>query len=256
MKVPLPNFEKRGGVIVAIAQCGVTQDILMVAYANRVAYQKTLETGKAHYFSTSRNELWPKGVESGNYQEVIDVYLDCDGDAVVYVVVQKGQGVACHTEARSCFYRSGIGRPLGIPAPKAGKNEELQEMDVQVHERFVRFATVPPPRDIQSLLWTPGVLQHQLNKRVREWADDSYTCKLISKGVHGCAKKFGEEAAETIIAAMSEGKARVVSEAADVVYHLLVLLMSRDIDFEAVQKELQRREAQSGLAERASRETA
>ena len=255
MKVLRPNFGKRGGLIVVVVQCGVTQDILMLAYANEEAYRKTLETGKAHYFSTSRNELWPKGVESGNHQEVIDTFIDCDGDAVVYVVVQKGEGVACHTEARSCFYRSGIGRALGIPAPNAGKGEELEEMEVEMHPSLARFAKLRPPRDIQSLLWTPSVLEHRLKKRAKASPEESYTRQLLDKGTAKCAKKFGEEAVETAMAAVAESDERLIAESADVMYHLLVLLMSRGLSFAAVEAELQRREGQSGLAEKAARGT-
>jgi phosphoribosyl-AMP cyclohydrolase len=100
----LPDFAKRGGLITAIAQDHATGEILMVAYMNEAAFRATLERGEAVYWSTSRNELWHKGESSGNTQALKSLRVDCDGDAVVLQVEQKG-GAACHTGRRSCFYR-------------------------------------------------------------------------------------------------------------------------------------------------------
>ncbi len=116
-----PDFEKSGGLIPVIAQDSDTNEVLMVAYMNRDAWLKTLETGKATYWSRSRNELWLKGETSGNYQIVKDILIDCDRDAIVIKITQIG-GAACHTGYRSCFYRrlnrgevEVIGRPLFDP---------------------------------------------------------------------------------------------------------------------------------------------
>jgi phosphoribosyl-AMP cyclohydrolase len=103
--IQAPNFEKRGGLVVAIAQDVDTGDILMVAYMNRQAWEKTLETGTACYWSTSRNELWLKGETSGHTQEVKEIRVDCDEDAVLLKVHQRG-GAACHLGYRSCFFRA------------------------------------------------------------------------------------------------------------------------------------------------------
>src|SRR5574341_2478265 len=100
-----PDFEKRGGVVSAVAQDADTGEVLMVAYMNRTAWQKTLETGTVHYWSTSRNELWLKGETSGNLQDVQEIRVDCDGDAVLLRVHQRG-GAACHLGYRSCFFRT------------------------------------------------------------------------------------------------------------------------------------------------------
>ncbi|GBC75318.1 Phosphoribosyl-AMP cyclohydrolase [archaeon HR06] len=89
-------------LIPVIVQDYKTKEILMLAYANEEAIRKTLETGYAHYWSRSRKKLWKKGEESGNYQEVLDIKVDCDGDAILYLVRQKG--VACHTGEKSCFH--------------------------------------------------------------------------------------------------------------------------------------------------------
>jgi phosphoribosyl-AMP cyclohydrolase len=102
--MPEPDFAKRGGLLPAIAQDAKTGQILMVAYMNRAAWQATLKTGRATYWSTSRDELWEKGATSGHVQQVREILLDCDADAVVLKVDQIG-GVACHEGYASCFFR-------------------------------------------------------------------------------------------------------------------------------------------------------
>ena len=97
------NFDERG-LVPVIAQDVDTCDVLMLAYANREAIEKTMETSQAHYYSRSRNELWHKGASSGHIQHIKDIRYDCDSDAIVYIVSQEG--AACHTGQRSCFYRS------------------------------------------------------------------------------------------------------------------------------------------------------
>jgi phosphoribosyl-AMP cyclohydrolase len=99
-----PDFEKRGGLVPAIAQDADTGEVLMVAYMNRDSWKHTLETGMATYWSTSRNSLWVKGETSGHTQEVTEIRVDCDADAVLLKVRQKG-GVACHLGYRRCFFR-------------------------------------------------------------------------------------------------------------------------------------------------------
>jgi phosphoribosyl-AMP cyclohydrolase len=99
-----PDFRKRGGLVTAIAQDHLTGEILMVAYMNEASFAKTLEHGEVFYWSTSRNELWHKGETSGHVQIVKELRVDCDGDAVVIKVEQRG-GAACHTGQRSCFFR-------------------------------------------------------------------------------------------------------------------------------------------------------
>ena len=99
-----PDFAKRGGLITAIAQDHASGEILMVAYMNQESFRRTLELGEAVYYSTSRQELWRKGQSSGNIQVVKEMFLDCDGDALLLKVEQRG-GAACHTGRRSCFFR-------------------------------------------------------------------------------------------------------------------------------------------------------
>ncbi len=99
-----PDFEKMGGLIPVIAQDWKSGEVLMLAFMNEEAWQKTLETGKVHYFSRSRNKIWLKGESSGHVQLVKEIYLDCDLDTVLIKVEQLG-GAACHKGYRSCFYR-------------------------------------------------------------------------------------------------------------------------------------------------------
>lgn len=97
------NFDKGGGLVPVVVQDVDTKKVLMVAYANKEALERTIETGFAHYYSRSRKKLWKKGETSGNLQKVVNIYLDCDGDTLLYEV--KQEGVACHTGAYSCFFR-------------------------------------------------------------------------------------------------------------------------------------------------------
>jgi len=96
------DWEKQDGLLPAIAQDVNTKEVLMLAYVNKEALKLTFETGYAHYYSRSRDELWKKGGTSGHLQKIADVYLDCDGDTILYIVDQTG--VACHTGERTCFF--------------------------------------------------------------------------------------------------------------------------------------------------------
>jgi phosphoribosyl-AMP cyclohydrolase len=100
------DFKKGNGLLPAIAQDAKSGKILMLAYVNKQAFQYSLESGKATYWSRSRNKIWCKGEESGNFQEIVEILIDCDEDTIIYKVNQKGLGAACHTGHESCFYRS------------------------------------------------------------------------------------------------------------------------------------------------------
>jgi phosphoribosyl-AMP cyclohydrolase len=99
------DFDKNGGIVAAIAVDHVSQRVLMVAYMNREAFDETVATGRACYFSRSRNKLWRKGEESGNFQVVHEIRIDCDADAIVVAVEQRGDAAACHEGYESCFFR-------------------------------------------------------------------------------------------------------------------------------------------------------
>ena len=118
-----PNFEKGGGLVPVVVQDWQTGELLMLAYMNREAWLNTLRTGKATYWSRSRNALWVKGESSGNVQQVKDVFIDCDEDTVLLKVEQVG--AACHTGYRSCFYRRLVGEKFEIAGEKIFAPEEV-----------------------------------------------------------------------------------------------------------------------------------
>jgi phosphoribosyl-ATP pyrophosphohydrolase/phosphoribosyl-AMP cyclohydrolase len=193
------------GLVPVIAQDAAKGDVLTLAYANREAVEKTLASGEAHYYSRSRSELWRKGATSGNTQKVVEVRLDCDGDALLYMVEPRGP--ACHTGEETCFFTSlaggGVGATLDDEIPLGTMVERLAGTIAQRHE---------------------------------EMPEGSYTVSLIEGGPERLAQKVGEEAVEVVIAALS-GE-RLPEEAADLVYHLLVLLEERGIGTEQVAKVL------------------
>jgi phosphoribosyl-AMP cyclohydrolase / phosphoribosyl-ATP pyrophosphohydrolase len=199
--VPVVTQESRSG------------DVLMVAYANREALDRTLSTGLAHYFSRSRGKLWQKGETSEHVQRITEVRLDCDGDAVLYRVEQTGP--ACHTGTRTCF--SSI---ISGEAGKRGSGENSEDPGGHVLSRLARTVA----------------------SRAAARPQSSYTAQLLAGGVAKISQKVGEEAVEVVVAANSEDDERLASEAADLLYHLLVLLQSRGVPLDVVLQELERRE--------------
>jgi phosphoribosyl-AMP cyclohydrolase / phosphoribosyl-ATP pyrophosphohydrolase len=195
------------GLVPVIAQDAAKGDVLTLAYANREAVEMTLASGEAHYYSRSRSELWRKGATSGNTQKVVEVRLDCDGDALLYMV--EPHGPACHTGEESCFFTSLAGEGVGVAA--AGDHDIL-------------FGTM-----VERLAGT-------IAQRHKEMPEGSYTVSLIEGGPERLAQKVGEEAVEVVIAALS-GE-RLSEEVADLVYHLLVLLEERGVGTEQVARVL------------------
>ncbi|MDX6379109.1 MAG: phosphoribosyl-AMP cyclohydrolase / phosphoribosyl-ATP pyrophosphohydrolase [Rubrobacteraceae bacterium] len=195
-------YDERG-LVPVIAQDADTGEVLMLAYANREAVEKSIETGEAHYYSRSRGELWRKGETSGNTQRVVEVRLDCDGDALLYRV--EPAGPACHTGERSCFFTS-----------LQGSDEETPD-----------------------LARTLGRLAGTITVRHREMPEGSYTAKLLERGTGYIAQKVGEEAVEVVVAALED--ARLAEETADLLYHLLVLLEERGVGVEEVARVLDER---------------
>ena len=119
-----PDFAKGGGLLPVVVQCADSMEVLMLAYMNQEAYEATLRTGEAHYWSRSRNELWHKGGTSGNVQKVKALRLDCDSDAIVLLVEQIGEA-ACHTGRRSCFYRELKGGGVETCSPQVFDPKEV-----------------------------------------------------------------------------------------------------------------------------------
>jgi phosphoribosyl-ATP pyrophosphohydrolase/phosphoribosyl-AMP cyclohydrolase len=195
------------GLVPAIVQDANTGQVLMLAYMNQASLQRTLETGETWFRSRSRDELWHKGATSGNTQRVIEIRYDCDADTLLVQV--EPSGPACHTLKQSCFYRR-----------------------------------LPDGTEVGAPLAARGVLAHLeavIQDRRANPRSGSYTCQLFDAGQPRILKKVGEEAVETIVAAQSEGDQRLISELADLTYHALVLLASRDLSWLDVEAELARR---------------
>jgi len=196
------------GLIPAVVQETETGEVLMVAWMDREALAKTLESGHAHFWSRSRRALWRKGETSGHTQHVDGLYADCDRDTLLVQAHQDG--VACHTGARSCFFT----RLEGGAAPLAsGAGPAILE-----------------------------VLERVLQSRKVERPSASYAAGLFERGEPQICRKIGEEATEVVTAALGgEGDVRVVSEVADLWFHTMVLLASRGIPLRRVFEELARR---------------
>ena len=191
------------GLVTAVAVESETNKVLMVAHMNAEAMRATLESGYAHYYSRSRQELWKKGATSGHVQKVLGVSLDCDQDAVLLEVEQTG--VACHTLEISCFFDT------VIPNETTGSPHVLESLYAVIRDRKQH----PDP--------------------------GSYTGYLFDKGLDKMLKKVGEEAAEVIIAAKNQDKQPLEEELADLLYHLMVVMAERDIEPAAVYKVLENR---------------
>ena len=200
------RFDERD-LVPVIAQDATTSAVLTLAYANREAVEKTLASGEAHYYSRSRDELWRKGATSGNTQKVVEVRLDCDGDALLYRVEPRGP--ACHTGEESCFFTTVDG--TGIEADDGARDLGIM---------------------VKSLTGT-------IAQRHREMPEGSYTARLLGGGTERVAQKVGEEAVEVVVAALADE--RLAEEAADLVYHLLVLLEERGVGTDEVARVLRDR---------------
>jgi phosphoribosyl-ATP pyrophosphohydrolase/phosphoribosyl-AMP cyclohydrolase len=194
------------GLVPAVAQDAETGEVLMLAYMNRESLTLTLETGYATYFSRSRKSLWKKGATSGHLQRIIGIAYDCDGDAILLTVEQTG--AACHTGERSCFH-----------------NQIIKPED----------ADKTPDASILRTIYDT-IADRDANPK-----EGSYTNYLLTKGVEKICKKVGEESAETIIASVKGAKDEVQYEAADLIYHLLVLLYNQGLTPEDIYKELAKR---------------
>ena len=187
------------GLIPAVVVDSITKKVLTVAYMNKESLQISMEKGLTCFWSRSRQELWLKGETSGNYQHIVSITADCDGDALV-VVVDK-DGPACHKGTDSCFN-----------AP-VWESEERQEFSLQgLYEMLVGRNQTRP--------------------------EGSYTTYLFEKGIDKILKKVGEECTEVIIAGKADDKAETIYELADLAYHAMVLMVQMGITVEDVHKEL------------------
>ncbi len=193
------DWDKNAGLIPAVIEDAVSGRVLMLAYMNREALQKTLETKRVTFFSRSKGRLWTKGETSGNFLNLVDMAADCDKDTLLVTV--NAEGPACHLGTTSCFG------------------------DLQSRWQFLR--------DLEVLLAS------------RKGADPatSYTASLYARGTKRIAQKVGEEGVETALAATVHDREELRNEAADLVYHLLVLLQAENLELADVIDILRERHA-------------
>ena len=197
------------GLIPAIACDAFTNEVLMQAYMNKEALEKTIETGGAHYYSRSRKELWHKGETSGNIQKVTSIYSDCDNDCILLKIIQTG--AACHTGSYSCFFNN---RAQLQYAPNL--NAITMEIDA-------------------------------IKNRKAHPVAGSYTNYLFDKGREKICKKIGEEASECIIAAMKSDNVELSNEIADLLYHIFVLMEYQGIDIGYLMQVLEERRSSTRI---------
>ncbi|RSD25121.1 bifunctional phosphoribosyl-AMP cyclohydrolase/phosphoribosyl-ATP diphosphatase HisIE [Mesobacillus subterraneus] len=200
------------GLIPAVVQDASTREVLTVAYMNKESLDKSLETRETWFYSRSRQELWHKGATSGNTQKIVEMKYDCDGDALVVLV--EPAGPACHTGAVSCFSESLV---AGEPSISANLGD---------------FAVMLE-------------LEKTIRQREQDMPEGAYTTYLFEKGVDKILKKVGEEAAEVIIAAKNRDPEELKWEAADLLYHLMVLLQEQKLPLKDVLGVLNKRKKPS-----------
>ena len=191
------KFDEKG-LIPAIVVDDETGKVLTLAYMNRESLAISMEKKLTCFWSRSRQELWLKGETSGNYQHIVSITADCDGDALEVRV--KKDGPACHTGAESCFHN-----------PVLGEKADKFQLE--------------------------GLYQ-LLQSRKKELPEGSYTSYLFQKGLDKILKKVGEESTEVIIAGKAEDKAETIYEIADLAYHVLVLIVQMGISVEDIRSEL------------------
>lgn len=192
------DFAKDNGLVPAVIQDSVTGKVLMVAFMNEEAYNKTVEEKKVTFFSRSKNRSWTKGETSGNFLHVNEILLDCDKDALLIKVQPKGP--TCHTGADTCWDEINTGKVFFLDH-----------------------------------------LKNVIKQRKLDPSEKSYTSSLFKKGTNKVAQKVGEEAVELVIEAMDNNKDLFIGEAADLLFHYLVLLEHKGIDFDEVISVLQER---------------
>ncbi len=202
------KFDEKG-LVPVVTQDTKTKEVLMVAYMNEEAFDKTIETGKVHYYSRSRSKLWLKGETSGHFQLVKSIKLDCDGDTILIEAEQID--AACHTGNKTCFFRTMVDGEWK-------ENEEEKPTAAILHEVY------------------NVIVDRTVNPK-----EGSYTNYLFTKGLDKILKKVGEEAAEVIIAAKNKSKEEIRYEVSDLMYHLMVLLVERGLTLEDIYGELKGR---------------
>ncbi len=210
------------GLVPVVVQDYANGDVLMVAYANLEALEKSRSEGRAWFYSRSRQGLWLKGETSGNFLYIKDIRYDCDADTILYRV--KPTGPACHTGERTCFYRT------------------LSDGHCILDEAETRPGDADNGKGVST---SNAEILLELYRLVRERRanprDGSYVNRLLVEGRDRIIQKVGEEAIETVIAAKNNDDTRLVSELADFLFHGTVMLAERGVSWESVFNELARR---------------
>ncbi|MBN2782815.1 MAG: bifunctional phosphoribosyl-AMP cyclohydrolase/phosphoribosyl-ATP diphosphatase HisIE [Campylobacterales bacterium] len=206
-----------------IVQDNENSEVLMMAYMDKEALELSLSTKIAHYFSRSKQRIWKKGESSGHTQKIHSFYLDCDNDTLLIKVTQEG--VACHTGRRSCFFT------------ELESGEAVSEAEVSS----------------EALYGVIDTLYHTIQERKNADPSTSWTAKLLSKGENTILKKVVEEAGEFSFAYKDNDEGEMIYEAADLTYHMLVALASKNISPDRIKQELASRFNMSGIAEKNSR---
>ncbi len=206
-----------------IVQDELSLEVLMMAYMNQEALALSLQSGYAHYYSRSKKRLWKKGESSGHTQAIKSFLLDCDNDTLLLKVEQNG--VACHTGRKSCFFRE----------LKSGNST----MEVEV--------------DTTSSYGIIDTLYHTIQERKNADPAASWTAKLLSSGSNTILKKVVEESGEFCFAYKDDNEKEMIYEAADLAYHMLVALASKNISPDRIKQELSSRFGISGIVEKNSR---
>ena len=220
------DWEKVNNLLPVITQDATTNEVLMLAYMDKEALELTLKTKQAHYFSRAKQRIWKKGESSGHIQSVKDILIDCDNDTVLLKVDQEG--VACHTGRKSCFFT------------KLDTNEEVHAVEV----------------DTTASYGVIDKLYHTIQERKHDDPTKSYTAKLLQGKENSMLKKIVEEAGEFTFAIKDNDKDESVYECADLIYHCLVALASKNISPDRIKQELARRFGLSGITEKDSRKEA
>ena len=191
----------QNGLIPAIVQDSSTRQVLMLAYMNQDALQKTLDTRLVTFYSRSRQQLWTKGETSGNTLDLVQIQADCDSDTLL--ITARPNGPACHTGNTSCFFEN--------------------EFSIDEAYGFLKQ------------------LEDLLRSRKHEMPKGSYTSRMFAKGLDKITQKVGEEAVETVIASKNDDEGEFIYEASDLLFHLLMLMVEKEVPFAKLIDELKRR---------------
>ncbi len=217
------DWEKMNNLIPVITQEAKTNEVLMLAYMNKKALELTLGTKIAHYFSRSKQRIWKKGESSGHIQNIKEILLDCDNDTLLLKVEQIG--VACHTGRKSCFFTD------------LEENKEVLKIEVDTTVAYGVIET----------------LYHRIQTRKNDDPSKSYTAKLLKGNQNSMLKKIVEEAGELTFAIKDNNEEEIIYESADLLYHCLVSLASKNISPDRIKQELVKRFRISGIEEKNSR---